>query len=361
MDEIKEKLIQDLTPNVLSMEMIEKEKLVAENLFEVKIESKILGPFSGLFLKTFLAGKDVDHMMVKSLESIIWIPIQHHAFFFSGELKPTSSVEPERREFYLLVNGRKIGPYKTEDIEYKFKSGELLFTDLISEDEGNHWCKIYEMPHVDLSRHVGTELPATPTKIENLPNMAPGIQEQIGLVGDLAKAGIEGEKEKSKRFDYMDLGKTTATRPIFSKNTKIFLLIALVILGFYFISGKDLLEKDIASYPEKKETPASKVTPLKKIDQNLSPRKPTSRQATPRNFERKEIIRPPRYPSTQPQDSVTSEPEPLFQDEILPDAEDEILDEEAIKPQRTPSSRRRSKPKPVDDMVEEPIEDYLDQ
>lgn len=360
MDEIKEKLIQDLTPNVLSMEMIEKEKLVPENLFEVKIESTILGPFSGPFLKTFLAGKDVDHMMVKSLESIIWIPIQHHAFFFSGELKPTSSVEPERREFYLLVNGRKIGPYKTEDIEFKFKSGELLFTDLISEDEGNHWCKIYEMPHVDLSRHVGTELPATPTKMENSPSIVPEIQEQIGLVGDLAKMGIEGEKEKSKRYDYMDVGKASAARPILSKSTKIFLLIALVILGFYFISGKDLLEKEekeVASYLEKKETPASKVTPRKIVNQNA----PTSRQKTPMNFERKETVRPPRYPTAAPKDSVFSEPEPLFQDEILPDSDDENLDEELPAPKRTPSSRRRSKPKPTDEMVDEPIEDYLDQ
>jgi len=80
MDAIKEKLIQDLTPNILTMEIIEKENLVPENLFEVKIDSNILGPFSGPFLKTFLAGKDVDHMMVKSLESIIWIPIQQHNF-----------------------------------------------------------------------------------------------------------------------------------------------------------------------------------------------------------------------------------------------------------------------------------------
>jgi hypothetical protein len=357
MDAIKEKLIQDLTPNILSMELIEKEKMVPENLFEVKIEENILGPFSGPFLKTFLAGKDVDHMMVKNMESIIWIPIQHHAFFFTGELKPTSSVEPERREFYLLVNGRKIGPYKSEDIEYKYRSGELLFTDLISEDEGNHWCKIYEMPHVDFRRHVGTELPATPSKVEHSPNIAPEIQEQIGLVGDLVKVGIEGGKEKSKRLDYMEMRTTVREKPILSKKTKIFLLIAMIILGFYYTGGKDLLEK------EEKEivsAPTTPITPLKSIESTNRRREMSNFQKSPQRVERKEIIRPQRYPSAPPMESNITEPEPLFQDENVPDIEDEMLDEEQPKPTRTPSTRRRSRPKPTDDVVDEPIEDYLE-
>lgn len=358
MDAIKEKLIEDLTPNILSMELIEKEKMVPENLFEVKIEENILGPFSGPFLKTFLAGKDVDHMMVKNMESIIWIPIQHHAFFFTGDQKPTSSVEPERREFYLLVNGRKIGPYKSEDIEYKYRSGELLFTDLISEDEGNHWCKIYEMPHVDFRRHVGTELPAAPSKVEHSPTIAPEIQEQIGLVGDLVKVGIEGGREKSKRLDYLEMGTNVKEKPIFSKKTKIFLLIAMIILGFYFTGGKDFLEK------EEKEivsAPATQITPLKTIKSTNQRREMSTFQKSPQKFERKEITRPPRYPSVAPMESNITEPEPLFQDENVPDMEDEILDEEKPKPTRTPSTRRRSRPKPTDDVVDEPIEDYLEE
>lgn len=354
MDEIKDKLIQELTPNILTLEIIEKEKLDTENLFELKIDSKVIGPFSGMFLKNFLSGKDLDNIMVKNWESIIWIPIGQHAFFYSGEVKPIAIPESERREFYLLINGRKIGPYKTEDIEYKFKNGELLFTDLISEDEGAHWCKLYEMAHVDLSKHLSTELPPTPSKIEESPSINSNVQDQIGIVGDLAKAGLEGEKEKAKRF--VDL-ENTGNRKIKSSSPKILnrlILIGLLIAGFFYFTKKEIPKVE-------KETRApTMAAPEKTIEKKLEIEKIPYRARPERKIQRAEISRPPRYPTPPAPELISTEPEVIMQDENIMEPEDDYLDEELPNPKKPASTRRRSRPKPFEDQVDEPIDEPIE-
>ncbi len=347
-----DQLIKELTPNVLSMEMIEREKLVPENLFELKIEGKIYGPFALLFLKNFLAGKDLSNIMVKNLESIIWIPAQQHSIFFTGEVKKAPVSESERREFYLLVNGRKVGPYKTEDIEYKVKNGELLFTDLISEDEGNHWCKLYELSHVDLRKHQGTELPATPSQVVQTPSLSTEVQEQIGIVGDLVKVGIEGEKEKSKRFADIETNDEKREKGPSPRFGTIFIFATLIIIGLYFFTKKEPMEtKEVITSDQMERAPSS-ITPLKII--------PKPHREKP---QRKEIERPPRYPVVPVQETV---PEANIQEDYIPDEIDlidELPDEEAhtIKKPASPS-RRRSRPKPpVDEGMDEPVEDILEE
>lgn len=356
MDDLaKDKLIQELTPNILSMEIIEKEKLDPENLFEVKIDLKIIGPFSGTFLKNFLSGKDIDGMMVKNLESIIWIPIQQHAFFYTGEVKPTAISESERREFYLLVNGRKIGPYKTDDIEYKFKNGELLFTDLISEDEGQHWCKLYEMAHVDLRRHVGSELPPTPTKIDQTPTITPEVQDQIGIVGDLAKAGIEIEKEKSKRFIDFEHGGPRKTKHSSSKFFTRLILLAILIGGFYLFTRKE------ASVDEKEMRAPTSANVEKVIEKKPEVKTIPYRAKIEKKVERKQVTRPQRYPVTPAPKIIQSEQEAIMQDEPQPEPEDDYLDEELPNPKKPASTRKRSRPKPYEDQVDGPVDEPIDE
>lgn len=357
MDEIKEKLIQELTPNILSMEIIEKEKLDLENVFEIKIGPEIIGPFSGPFLKTFFAGKETDNLMVKNLESIIWIPLQQHAFFFAGEAKPIVIPESERREFYLLVNGRKIGPYKIEDIEYKFKNGELLFTDLISEDEGNHWYKLYEMAHVDLRRHIGSELPPTPTKIDQTPNIVSNVQEQIGIVGDLAKAGLEGEKEKSKRFADFEQGGSAKKKSAPSKLTTRLILLLIVVAGFYFM-GRQQKEEPGTVSSEMREPTA--VTPKKSKTRKMEMEKIPYRARTERVIEERKNIRPPRYPMAPALTPINSETESTI-DELPQEPDEEIIDDELPNPKKPVSPRRRSRPKPFEDQVDEPVDDVIDE
>jgi hypothetical protein len=347
-----DQLIKELSPNVLSMEMIEREKLVPENLFELKIDGKILGPFALLFLKNFLEGKDLSNIMIKNLESIIWIPAHHHPLFFTGEVRKAPVSEAERREFYLLVNGRKVGPYKTEDIEYKVKNGELLFTDLISEDDGNHWCKLYEVSHVDLRKHQETELPDTPTQIVQTPSLHSEVQEQIGLVGDLVKVGLEGEKEKSKRFAEIETNIENRNKGPSPRFGNIFILAFILIVGLYFFTKKEPLETKEVVTPEKMERTPSSITPPKIV--------PKTSKDKPR---KREIVRPPRYPVAPVQEQPIAEPS--IQEDYVPDdidLVDELPDEEAHTIKKPAPARRRSRPKPpMDENVDEPIEDVLDQ
>ena len=359
MDAITEILFKNLAPNILSMEMIEKEKLVPENLFELKIGHDITGPFSGPFLKTFLAGKEIENLMVKNLESIIWIPIHQHAYFFTGDVKPTSLTEAERREFYLLVNGRKIGPYKTEDIEYKFKNGELLFTDLISEDEGRNWCKVYEMSHVDLRRHIGSELPPTPSKIDQTPIIVPEVQEQIGIVGDLVKVGIDGEKEKSKRIASLEPNRPEIERPSSRRIGNLLILAAFIILGFYLFSNRESffnLEKEAMEKFEGQGKSLEKVTPLKTNNE----KKRVNNLLPPENIvPRNKINRPPRYPVAPGKETMESLPDSIV-DEAPPEPDDNYTDEEVEKPTKPNPTRRRSRPKPIDDMMDEPADELVE-
>jgi hypothetical protein len=346
-----DQLIKELTPNVLSMEMIERERLVPENLFEIKIDGKILGPFALLFLKNYLEGKDLTNIMIKNLESIIWIPAQQHSLFFTGEVKKAPVSEAERREFYLLVNGRKVGPYKTEDIEYKVKNGELLFTDLISEDDGNHWCKLYELSHVDFRKHQETELPETPTQVVQIPTISSEVQEQIGIVGDLVKVGIEGEKEKSKRFAEIEPNIENKDRGPSPKFGNIFILAAIIVIGLYFFTKKEPPETKEVVTSEKMERAPSSITPPK-----ILPKPPKEKT-------QKRDIRPPRYPVVPVQEQPV--PEPSIQEDYVSDdidLIDELPDEEAHTIKKPAPARRRSRPKPpVDENMDEPTEDVLDQ
>ncbi len=347
-----EQLVKDLTPNILSMELIEKEKLIAENLFEIKIDGKILGPFSGLYLKNAMAGKEIEHILVKNMESIIWIPMAQHPLFQTAEGKKTGPLESERREFYLLTNGRKIGPYKVEDIEFKVREGELLLTDQISEDEGNHWSRLYDLPHIDLRKHQGNELPTTPSQVVQTPTVVSNVQEQIGLVGDLAKVGIEGEKEKAKRFSELEpkiekTGKNNSGRFL-----NIFVLAIIIVIGFYFFERRNKTENTEAPIPVPERTPSS-IPPLKFI--------PKKQEFTPPPLVNKEIKKPKKYPAVPAvpileNDSTESE----ILEELPLEPIDEVMDEDEKPKKPTTSPRRRSRPKMMEETIDDPGEDILE-
>ena len=355
LDEISEELKQ----NTLSIEEIEKQELSKEDLYEVKIGSVILGPYSRDFLKTYTEEKNLTdfNVLIKTMESILWVPILQHPSFFSGETTPPDS---KRQSFYLLVNGRKVGPYRIEDIDFKVSNNEILFTDLVSIDAGDSWKKLYEIEGFDLRRHTEGELPSAPTgDVQEDPRPQRG--DGSDPLGELAKIGHRGSQDKQRMYAREDVPEEKSLgRSLFNIATFVG-IIFITIFVFDKIDPfgpEDKAKKsEVKATVQKKKEPVKRSKVLPKSKEEPSPA--AIRRMKEKKARRKKAIS--KRKTSKPKKSRVVEEDPYPEDDDPSDeTNDTYYDDEPKPKKKTKKKRAKAKRPKTDDYYDEDLAEEED-
>lgn len=148
----------------LDNEIIHKMGYSAHDLWVVKLDSGIFGPFEIDSLQDYASKNEILFQTAQAsrMDRIDWHPFYFFAQFqsiFKNPLQDQAVLE----KFWILVNGQKTGPLTKLDIEKKFELEIININDLVSLDNGESWQKFY---HLEAFGHGGgvDALPNPPTE-----------------------------------------------------------------------------------------------------------------------------------------------------------------------------------------------------
>ena len=154
----------DLKP--LTPELIEQMGYNNHDLWMVKINSTVFGPFETESLKHYVHDNEALFETAEASKSDEkdWKPFWAHTKF--QRRKPQGlSGEQHEGPFWLMHAGLKVGPFSYKEIDKKLEMDLLGMTDHISTDNGDTWVKIYEISGFDRRIHSPEELPIAPAEI----------------------------------------------------------------------------------------------------------------------------------------------------------------------------------------------------
>ncbi len=77
-------------------------------------------------------------------------------------LSQTDLKAESAENFYCLKNGQQLGPFSVDEIEEKLQSYEIIPTDLLSNDSGVTWFKLYQYAEFERRNSDSQELPSAP-------------------------------------------------------------------------------------------------------------------------------------------------------------------------------------------------------
>ncbi len=144
----------DLKP--LSTKTIEDLRIKSHNLWEIKIDENIYGPFETLQLKHY--AKENRNILQKAFVSSMsvdnWKP------FF--DVREFSHGGNYNGPYWMLSHGQKSSPLSKEEIAKRIELGTITRHDEVSEDDGRHWHRISTHPEFEVQFTTGTSLPETP-------------------------------------------------------------------------------------------------------------------------------------------------------------------------------------------------------
>jgi hypothetical protein len=250
----------DLQP--LTIETIQKMGFNNHDLWMVKIDQEVYGPFDLETLKTYAAqNKELMSLALASrAEPLNFEPISHLAQF-ENDFPRTG---PAKGAYWILLNGMKSGPFSQTTMEKKISSGELLMLDVVSMDDGHSWEKISEVKSLPKKVHEASELPLPPldssfqkAKLSVLEKIDHGQEESE----DLAEMAHEGQlysKTNLIKLEEVKFHETPVNEVSPSLNWAItaalFVVLALGASGYYLISTEELAAPQVAeaSLPEEK-------------------------------------------------------------------------------------------------------------
>ncbi len=150
----------------LTDETINELGLDSNNLWLVRIEKKVYGPFETGALKLH-SGKfpeQFDDAMASPMMSPNWQPFFNILQFQRRSPEILTHTDWDKANYYALVDGVKDGPYSIKEIEELWTKKELTLMSLISWDEGHQWSKLYLHPHFDRRHRETLGLPALPVE-----------------------------------------------------------------------------------------------------------------------------------------------------------------------------------------------------
>lgn len=153
----------DLQP--LSDETIDQMGFNNHDLWLVRIEKEVLGPFETEALKQYaLAHEDLfSSALATRMDEHKFAPFWNHPQF-QRRAPQVVAQETHQNRIWLLISGQKSGPFNSQDINKKIEMGLLAMTDHISIDEGHHWKKVYEIEGFDRRDLTADQLPVAPTE-----------------------------------------------------------------------------------------------------------------------------------------------------------------------------------------------------
>ncbi|MEE2744384.1 MAG: hypothetical protein VYD54_10775, partial [Bdellovibrionota bacterium] len=152
-DSIKEELKEyKITPD----EIVEN-TIPSTELYDILIGDEIISPFwRETIQKQIEVGSPLfnSSLQIRSMGTQDWINLFEHPTF--QRRRPSIVAEPEQfdvedeeGDFFILSRGQKVGPLSLNGLKKKIDTKEILVTDLVSQDDGQSWTKIYEIPEFD--------------------------------------------------------------------------------------------------------------------------------------------------------------------------------------------------------------------
>lgn len=150
----------DLRP--LTPEIIESMGYDMHDLWMVKIDATVYGPFETESLKHYVLENEAlfEHAEASRADEKEWKPFWAYTKF--QRRKPQAVSENHEGPFWLMDAGLKVGPFTYQEIDKKLEMDLLGMTDHISVDNGESWKKIYEISGFDRRSHSPDELPIAP-------------------------------------------------------------------------------------------------------------------------------------------------------------------------------------------------------
>ncbi len=153
----------DLKP--LTEETIQEMGFQGHDLWLVKIDSAIYGPFETESLKHYVSDNEE---LFNEAEASLSDETEWKSFwaYTKFQRRKPQGIPSENYEgpFWLMDVGRLSGPFAHRDIDKKIEMGILGMTDHLSIDSGESWIKIYEIHGFDRRSHSPDELPRAPVE-----------------------------------------------------------------------------------------------------------------------------------------------------------------------------------------------------
>ena len=153
----------DLKP--LTEETIQEMGFQGHDLWLVKIDSVIYGPFETESLKHYVSDNEelFNEAEASLSDETEWKSFWAHTKFQRRKPQGIPS-ENYQGPFWLMDAGRLSGPFADREIDKKIEMGILGMTDHLSIDGGESWIKIYEIHGFDRRSHSPEELPIAPVE-----------------------------------------------------------------------------------------------------------------------------------------------------------------------------------------------------
>lgn len=162
---LQEMVAHELSELMISPELVTEQELA--ELFEVRCGDKVFGHTSAKSLREFLIIHDdqTENLEVRKDSESEWCAFFEHPQIQrrKPQLVQNQSLEAvSEDQFWMLRDGQKVGPFTSEELKEKVEDCDLLATDLVSNDKGLNWMKLYEFEEFDRRNLQHHELPTTP-------------------------------------------------------------------------------------------------------------------------------------------------------------------------------------------------------
>lgn len=248
----------DLKP--LTAQSIEDLKLKSDQLWEVKIDENIYGPFETLQLKHYSKEnrKIMGRAYVSNMSVDDWRP-----FFDVREFLHEAQYNGP---YWMLSHGRKSSPLSVEEIAKRIELGTITRHDEISEDDGRHWHRISSHPEFEAHFTIGTALPQSPQESSfqksrqhvldklDAKKEIPDEKENIASLTHISL--VTKEKTKTVSIDHTQLPPQESDKASFWQHYKVHVAVAMPVLaiGLYFVFSPGKTEDITAGVNEPEVT-----------------------------------------------------------------------------------------------------------
>lgn len=275
-------------------------------VYYIKDSGKELGPFWQEDLKEFIDDYGLlnQNVLAKSLNDSDWTPVTSHPLFQRRRPEIVKEFKiDEDDQFFLLKNGKKDGPFTSNEVNAKLDKLEVLHTDLVSVDNGISWGTIYEFEVFDRRTRDNQSLPESPqghvfqnSMLDADRAMAVSKKDQGDreFIYDLAYIGNQKLNPNKPQIDDFEQKEQTDNTAMFrlAAFAFSFIVVAAVFFTFSNFSGSP---EPVAKKPKvqrTKRTPAAKKRTQPKVQERPKPtKKPTTRIKKKKEAPKREITR----------------------------------------------------------------------
>jgi hypothetical protein len=243
---------KSLSDYLLTEDQVSTGQFPRDEIFEIQIENKIIGPFWQEDLKDFLSDANLykDSTLVKSIDEGDWKEVYSHPYFQRRRpsLVSTAQMNETQEDYYILKDGQKDGPYERDQLMAMVDRMELLITDFVSIDEGQSWGKLYEHDEFDRRSKSHDQLPTSPDghvfdnsvyDADKAIAQAQRVAEEQDAIVGLAYIGHLNEGKRKVHIEEVKQGQNLNSEtpsPSGIKNIALMAILGLSIIGGVYFS-----------------------------------------------------------------------------------------------------------------------------